>query len=149
MAISVLLLLKEAKRDEEPFPCLLVLGDNTLAISWLFKSGRIARSSRYYQAVNRHVALAVTEGQGQLCSQHIAGSSNSIADLLSFEGRCRSSINPATVDCPPDDILTLRIHQFHHQIIPNGFDIQPLPTRIESFVLSTMQIERACWDTTS
>jgi hypothetical protein len=148
MAVSVLLLLKEAKRDEEPFPCLLVLGDNTSAISWLFKSGRIARSSRYYQAVKsiaRHVALAVTEGQGQLCSQHIAGSSNSIADLLSFEGRCRSSINPATVDCPPDDILTLRIHQFHHQIIPSGFDIQPLPTEIESFVLSTMQIIARSW----
>ena len=148
MAVSVLLLLKEAKCDAEPFPCLLVLGDNTSAISWLFKSGRIARSSRYYQAaksIARYVALAITEGQGQLCSQHIAGSSNSIADLLSFEGRCRSSINPATVDCPPDDVLTLRIHQLHHQIIPNGFDIQPLPTEIESFVLSTMRIIARSW----
>ena len=80
-----------------------------------------------------------------MCSQHIAGSSNSIADLLSFEGKCRSSTNPATVDCPPDDILTLRIHQIHYQIIPDGFDIQPLPAEIESFVLSTMLIIARSW----
>jgi hypothetical protein len=148
MAISVLLLLREAKREGEQFPCLLVLGDNTSAISWLFKSGKIARSSRYYPVVKsiaRHLALSVTEGQAQLCSQHLAGTSNSIADLLSFEGRCRSSTNPVTIDCPPDDVLTLRIHQLHHQIIPDGFNILPLPTEIESFALSTMRIIAKSW----
>ena len=50
MAISVLLLIDEAHEDEEKFPCLLVLGDNTSAISWLFKSGKVPRSSRYYHS---------------------------------------------------------------------------------------------------
>jgi hypothetical protein len=148
MAISVLLLLLESKQEGEQFSCLLVLGDNTSAISWLFKSGRIARSSRYYPVVKsiaRPLALAVTEGQAQLCSQHLARTSNSIADLKSFEGKCRFSTNPMTIDCPPDDILTLCIHQLHHQIIPDGFNILPLPTKIESFALSTMRIIARSW----
>ena len=148
MAVSVLLLIHESTRDSEQFPCLLVLGDNTSAISWLFKSSRITKSSQYYHVVKhiaRHVALAVTEGQSQLCSQHLAGSYNVIADLLSFEGGCRSAVNPLTADCPPDDILTHRIHQFHHQIIPDGFNIQPLPIDIEYFVLSTMRIIARSW----
>ena len=31
--------------------CVLVLGDNTLAIGWLFRSGKIPRTSFYYEAV--------------------------------------------------------------------------------------------------
>ena len=42
MAISVLLLIEEITLASEKFPCLLVLGDNTSAISWIFKSGRVA-----------------------------------------------------------------------------------------------------------
>jgi hypothetical protein len=56
MAVSVPLLLEEARRiDGEQFPCLLVLGDNTSAISWIFKSGKIARTSRYFGASSRYV----------------------------------------------------------------------------------------------
>ena len=56
MAISVLLLLDEAAQDQEDHPCLLVLGDNTSAVSWIFHSGCIASSSRYYPAV-KFIAL--------------------------------------------------------------------------------------------
>ena len=71
MAISVLLLLDEARSAEEEFPCLLVLGDNTSAIAWLFKSGKIPRSSRYYtivKAIARRIATEVMNGKAQLCS---------------------------------------------------------------------------------
>jgi hypothetical protein len=149
MAISVLLLLSEAAQDGERFPCLLALGDNTSAISWIFRSGRVARSSRYYRpvkAISRHVALRVTEQSALLCSQHLAGSSNVIADLLSFEGNVRTSRNPLTADCPPNEVLTQRIHRYHSQIIPVGFSIQTLPAEIESFALSMMQIIARSWN---
>jgi hypothetical protein len=148
MAISVLLLLQEAKEDDESFPCLLVLGDNTSAIAWLFKSGRVPRSSRYYPAVKaiaRHVAIAVTRSQAQLCSQHLAGVSNKISDLLSYEGTCRAKVEPLTSDCPPNNVLTSRIHKFHSQIIPLGFEIHQLPREIESFAVSAMQIIARSW----
>ena len=51
MAISVMLLLKEAAEDQEDHPCILVLGDNTSAVSWIFRSGRVSRTSLYYPAV--------------------------------------------------------------------------------------------------
>ena len=148
MAISVLLLLDEARGEGEQFPCLLVMGDNTSAISWLFKSGRLPRSSRYYpivKAIARRIASDVTRGGAQLCSQHIAGSTNIISDLLSFEGDCRQYTNPLTEDCPPDDILTNRILLYHSQIIPSGFKIQMLPLEIESFARSVLQIIGTSW----
>jgi hypothetical protein len=148
MAISVLLLLQEATHDNERFPCLLVLGDNTSAISWLFRSGRIPRSSKYYKIVKliaRKVAAEVTSSRAQLCSQHIAGSINTISDLLSFEGDCRQYTNPLTEDCPPNNVLTQRILTYHSQIVPAGFKIRRLPHEIEWFALSTMQTIAKSW----
>jgi len=148
MAISVLLLLEEAEEKAEEFPCLLVMGDNTSAIAWLFKSGRIPRSSRYYpivKAIARHIAMEVTSRKAQLCSQHIAGATNVISDLLSFEGGCRQHTNPLTEDCPPDDILTKRILLYHSQIVPSGFKVRALPPEIESFALSMLRTIGKSW----
>jgi hypothetical protein len=148
MAISILLLIEEARADNEGYPCLLVLGDNTSAISWIFRSGRIARNSKYYRAVKtiaRHIAHSTLGAAVQVCSQHLAGTTNTVADLLSFEGSCRSTENPLTKDCPPNDILTQRIHAYHSQIIPSGFEIRPLPPEIESFALSSMRIAAKSW----
>jgi hypothetical protein len=148
MAVSVLLLLRESKEENESFPCLMVLGDNTSAISWLFRSGRVHPSSKYYHAVKaiaRHVARCVMGANAKLCSQHLAGESNVIADILSFEGDCRSKVEPLTADCPPDDVLTQRIHFYHSQVVPVGFEIRPLPTEVESFVTSILQTLAKSW----
>ena len=148
MAISVLLLLEEAKEGSENFPYLLVMGDNTSAIAWLFKSGRVPRSSRYYpivKSIARHIAPEVTRGKAQLCSQHIAGATNVISDLLSFEGKCRQHTNPLTEDCPPNDILTKRILLYHSQIVPSGFKVRTLPPKIESFALSILRTIGKSW----
>jgi hypothetical protein len=51
ITISIMLLLKEAADDHEAHPCILVLGDNTSAVSWIFCSGRVSRNSRYYPVV--------------------------------------------------------------------------------------------------
>jgi hypothetical protein len=148
MAISVMLLLKEAEEDQERHPCILVLGDNTSAVSWIFKSGRISRNSRYYPAVKfiaRTVASQALQAGAQICSQHLAGVTNIVADILSFEGDCRGTTNPITIDCPPDDVLTERIHEFYSQVIPSGFKIRRLPNEIESFALSVMQLAAKSW----
>jgi len=71
-----LLLIQEAQDDKEPFPCLLVLGDNTSAISWIFKSSRVRKNSKYYPTVKyiaRTLARKTIEANAQICSQHIAG----------------------------------------------------------------------------
>ena len=68
-----------------------------------------------------------------------------IADILSFEGSSRGKIEPLTADCPPDDILTERIHTFHSQIIPSGFEIRLLHSDIELFVVSTLQTLARSW----
>jgi hypothetical protein len=148
MAISVLLLLKEAAEDKEDHPCILVLGDNTSAVSWIFRSGRIANTSRYYPAgkfIARTIASRALEAGAQICSQHLAGVTNTVADLLSFEGDCRGTTNPITSDCPPDDVLTERIHNFYSQVVPSGFQIHRLPDDIESFALSAMQLAAKSW----
>ena len=148
MAVSALLLIEEATTDAEQFPCLLVLGDNTSAISWIFKSGRVARTSRYFGAVKmiaRHLASSVLRARAKLCAQHLAGVTNTISDILSFEGGCRGKVDPITHDCPPDDILTTRFHHYHPQLIPCGFKIRPLPEGVELFALSVMQTIANTW----
>ena len=148
MAISVMLLLKEAAEDHEDHPCILVLGDNTSAVAWIFRSGRVASSSNYYPAVKliaRTIAAKALQAGAQVCSQHLAGVTNIVADLLSFEGNCRGTTNPVTIDCPPDDVLTERIHKFYSQVVPNGFEIRRLPEDIESFALSVMQLAARSW----
>lgn len=67
MCVSVLLLLQESAN--ETFPCLLTLGDNTLALGWMSKSSRLPKSSPYYLAVKfmaRHIAKAVSQQGAQL-----------------------------------------------------------------------------------
>ena len=148
MAVSVLLLLKEAAEDREEHPCLLVLGDNTSAVSWIFRSGRVSKNSRYYAAVKfiaRTIASHALQAGAQICSQHLAGVTNIVADILSFEGDCRGVTNPITRDCPPDDVLTERVHKFYSQVVPSGFQILHLPDEIESFALSVMQLAAKSW----
>jgi hypothetical protein len=148
MAISVLLLLQEAAEAQEDHPCILVLGDNTSAVSWIFRSGRIAKNSRYYPAVKfiaRTIASKALQAGAQICSQHLAGVTNTVADLLSFEGDCRGTTNPITIDCPPDDVLAERVHKFYSQVVPSGFQIRRLPDEIESFALSAMQLIASSW----
>ena len=148
MSVSVLLLLEESKVDGEDYPCLMVLGDNTSAISWVFKSGKVPRSSKYYRAVKaiaRHLARSVLGAQARLCSQHLAGELNTVADILSFEGNCRSKVDPLTEDCPDDDTLTQRIHLCYPQVVPAGFRIRPIPNDVESFVTSILQMLVKSW----
>lgn len=140
-AISLLLLMREAKSCD--FPCLLALGDNTSGIGWIFKTGRIGRSSIYYRPakfIARRIATEAIENDAQICAQHIKGCHNDVSDILSFEGDQRGAPNEFTYDRPDDITLSQRFHDHLPQLIPENFLILPLPPEINSFALQALQM---------
>ena len=91
MAVNVLLLCREASCTEHD--CLMVLGDNTSAIGWLHRSGRMDRDSPFWKPVSmiaRKTASTILDSKVCLCSQHVKGVDNVVADLLSYEGDRRT-----------------------------------------------------------
>ena len=124
LAVTALLLLHEAGEDGEKFPCLLSLSDSTSAIGWVFRSSRLRQGSRYLGPVTfiaRHLANEVTKGRAQMTAQHLKGSFNDVADLMSFHGDVRGYTHSLTHDGPPDDVLTNRIRHSYPQIVTESF----------------------------
>jgi hypothetical protein len=138
MAVTIWIILLDCARSGLNDECILSLGDNTSAIGWIFRSTRLPPDSPYYapvQIIARKVALLVTESRQGLCSQHLKGGNNFIADWLSFTTQTRDAKqNPVAFDDPTDDILTDRFHSAFPQLIPQRFKISPLPEEILSFV---------------
>jgi hypothetical protein len=65
MVVGIWLEIREAKAQSSE--CSLALGDNTLAIGWLFRSGKVDRDSLSYvaiQQVARHLATLLIESEG-------------------------------------------------------------------------------------
>jgi hypothetical protein len=148
MTVNVLLMIEAAREKGESFPCILSLGDNTSAIGWMFKSGRLAPQSIYYQVVKmmaRHLTTKVLDAQVQITAQHIAGTKNVIADLLSFDGTGRGKDSPLTKDEPSNEELTNRVLSHLPQLVPPTFRISELPIEIGSFVCATMRIIESSW----
>ena len=119
---------------------ILILGDNTCAISWIFKSG-LNTTSIYRNAVlfvARKIADLVIDSKNFIDSQHLPGVLNLISDWLSFEGTSRIEngkvkLNPIAHDCPSNEVATNRILSAFPQLVPTGFRISPLPGEILSF----------------
>jgi len=71
--------------------CIIGLGDNTSALWWLYHYSKLKVSSKYYDAVEliaRKLALVITKLDHQLCSQHLPGNLNHMADYLSYHTQC-------------------------------------------------------------
>jgi hypothetical protein len=138
MAVTIWLLLLDCTAQGLTEECILCLGDNTSAIGWIFRSTRLPTDSPYYapvQLISRKIALLVTHSKQVLCPQHLKGSSNFIADWLSFTNQTRDGkCNPVAFDSPADDVLSNRFHSSFPQLIPQHFKISPLPDEILSFV---------------
>jgi hypothetical protein len=138
MAVTIWLIILDCDAQGLLDECVLSLGDNTSAIGWIFRSTRLKPESPYYEPVQiiaRKVALLVTTSKQCLCSQHLKGSSNFIADWLSFTDQLRDNkSNPVAFDNPDDETLTHRLHSAAPQLIPQHFAISPLPDEILSFV---------------
>ena len=91
MAITLWLSLIECKEQNLIDEMILILGDNTCAISWIFKSG-LNTSSIYRNAVlfiARKIVDLVIESKNFIDSQHLPGVLNLIFDWLSFDGTSR------------------------------------------------------------
>ncbi len=128
--------------DEGSSECILALGDNTSAIGWLFRSGRVDRNSLSFTAVQkvaRHLAMLVLNSDHCLASQHLKGEKNIVADLLSYTGSSRGHDHPLAADEPSDEVLTHRFHIFLPSQILRSFEISALPCEVLSWVTQILQ----------
>ncbi len=142
MMVTIWLVLLECTETDSEQDCILALGDNTSAIGWLFKSGKLQFDSPHYQAVQliaRRLARLITASSHCLASQHIKGDKNTVSDLLSFAGATRGDPHPLAPDYPSDDVLTERFHSCLPQLVPAGFSISPSPNEISCFVIQVLQ----------
>jgi hypothetical protein len=124
-------------------PCVLALGDNTSAIGWLYRSSRLNQPHHaIHLRVARHLAHEIISHNCCLYSQHIQGSKNVIADLLSYDGQGRDKPHPIAHDQPDDATLTRRFHNspVYSPQITSNFNISPLPPDIASWLQHTLQM---------
>ena len=135
------------------------LGDNTSAVSWLFRAS-LPTQSFYQKAVSfiaRTVAMRVSASKNFIVSRHLEGRRNVICDYLSFKGKDRNfkkkrtingvttfvekiAVNPIAYERPPNDVVTNRILSSFPQLVPRGFKISHLPTDVLSFVQEAAEI---------
>jgi hypothetical protein len=127
---------------------LLVICNNTSEIGWLFRSSQIAPDSLCYDALQlgaRKLATLITNSEHYLVSQHIEGDTNLVADLLSWSGDVRGTHHPLVMDQPSDEELTLHFHSHLPQLIPESFQISPLPSEILSWIALALQAVKSSW----
>jgi hypothetical protein len=77
--------------------CILALGDNTLALGWIYQSSRVKPTSMSYTAIQTvawHLATIFLASHHCLASQHLKDDHNIIANLLSFAGHDRDKPHP-------------------------------------------------------
>ena len=140
MTVNIWLQLVELDDNTES-ECILALGDNTSAIGWLWRTSKISEDSVYFKVVNmiaNKLARIIIDSPHCLASQHFPGQLNTVSDYLSFEGETRGKKHPLAWDCPPDDVLTQRFHSYLPQLIPENFDIVPLPAEISSWIMQVL-----------
>ena len=92
MAITLLLSLMECKQKGFIDKVILILGDNTSAVSWILRSS-LPTKSIYFLTINfiaRKIAKEVSESKNFIVSRHLEGKRNVISDYLSFEGKDRT-----------------------------------------------------------
>jgi hypothetical protein len=143
MLVTIWLTILECEREGNQQACILAMGDNTLAIGWMHKLGKLKPGSVYHvpvQLIARQIATLVLRAQHCLASQHIKGDENVVSDLLGFAGNVRGYDHPLALDIPFDFTLTQRFHDHLPQLIPKGFAISPLPSKIASFVIQALQM---------
>ena len=141
MAIGVCL---EILDDDDNHPCILAIGDSTSAIGWLHNTSRLLPSEPCHAAhlfVARLLATSIVNSGACLASQHIKGTENVVADLLSYAAIARDGKpHPIAMDNPTDFELTQRFHKFLQPQIPADFNISNLPPSILSWVTQALQI---------
>ncbi len=140
MVVTLWLQIKEC---QQPHECILALGDNTSAIGWMFRTPKIPKTSFYHkpaQLILRQLATIMLNSNQGLFGQHLRGTKNVVADLLSFTGNQRGTPHPLAPDPTlSDTTLTSLFHSYCPQLIPQHFEIRQLPPDVSSFVELVMQ----------
>ena len=90
-------------------------------------------------------ARLITASTHCLESQDIKGDQSTGSDLLSFTSDDRGYPHPLAPDSPPEDIRTQRFHSHIPQLIPEAFEISPLPSEISSFLIQALQTIESSW----
>jgi hypothetical protein len=142
LTITLWTIILECEWEGASEECILVLGDSTSAIGWLFRTGHVQKESFYYAAVHmiaRKIARLIAHSSHCLASQHLKGSLNVVADLLSYEGTSRGEPHPLAEDKPDDTMLTRRFHLSLPQLIPRNFAISQLPDAVLSFAILVLR----------
>ena len=106
------------------YPCFLSYLDSTSAIGWLHKSSFDLSSHSIHATLARHLATTMLDANACLYSQHIPGSSNTIADSLSRDFHI------------PSDTLAALIRS--HFQVPSSFTLYPLPDETVSWLTSLL-----------
>lgn len=149
MAVSIWITVLECDTRGLTHECILALGDNTSALGWIHRCA-LEEGSIYYNAAQmtaRQIARLLSDSSHCLASQHLKGATNDVPDFLSFEGHLRQDKppHPLAPDCPSDAELTRRFHSFLPQVIPENFEILPLPNEVLSFVMRVLQTAESSW----
>ena len=125
---------------------ILILENNTCAISFIFKSG-FSTKSIYYNAVvfiARKIADLVIDSKNFIDPKHLSGVLNLISNWLSFKGTSRNKngkakSNPIAYDCPSNKVVSHRILSFP-QLVSVNFWVSPLSKEILFFARQVIQI---------
>ena len=111
--------------SDEKHQRILCLTDSSSALGWLYKANFCPDSQKHNGIIARKLAEAMMEKEAALYSQHIKGSSNTIADSLSRD----HSISTKK--------LTFALNGIHKSQVPQGLKmLEPVPDEITSFLAS-------------
>lgn len=116
-------------KNIESESCILSQSDSSSATGWLRKSNFAdSNTNEIVQMITaRHLASIILKSNSCLYSQWFAGDENVVADSLSRDFHI------------PDEILTSLIKRSTPQQVPFGFQINPLPKEIVSWLTNLLQ----------
>jgi hypothetical protein len=98
------------------------------------------------QMIAQKMAHLVIDSTPCLLSQPThPGEQNTVSNLLSFVGDICGYAHPLAHNFPSDSVLTNRFYLYIPQLIPEGFNISPLPSKISSFVTQALQNIELSW----
>ena len=106
--------------DLSPNDIILLEGDNTSAVSWLFKTNANNEERPVLLKIAREVARLLMKSKTALCSRHLEGKKNDCSDCLSRDTHLSHS-----------DLTRLLFHHVPEQLTKD-FAISPLPQEIVS-----------------
>ena len=85
LAITLKTEIDELKKQKLTEEVILALSDNTSAIHWVFKTGRVQQNSKYFQVTNfvaRSIATWLMQSNNFICTQHIPGIHKRICEVV-------------------------------------------------------------------